>query len=322
MRFDDGRQVKQPGDWPRRRAEIRANWEAIVGKWPALLEKPAVDFLAREHVENFTRHKIRLQLAADVKRDAYLLIPDGQGKFPAVICVFYTAETSANVEPHSGTRAFGYDLARRGFVALCLGSLDADVRKPAITPLQPLMYLAFIAANAHTALAQLPQVDPKRIGIMGHSFGGKWAMFASCLDDRFAAAVWSDPGIVFSEADANVNYWEPWYLGYEPGVARKPGMITATNPRTGAYQRLVAGHHDLNELHALMAPRPLLVSGGAQDPLSRWVVLNNDIALDRFLGYTNRIALTHRAGHPPTAESNEQAYRFLEHFLKDQRAEP
>ena len=27
----------------------------------------------------------------------------------------------------------------------------------------------------------LPEVDPKRIGVMGHSYGGKWAMFASCL---------------------------------------------------------------------------------------------------------------------------------------------
>jgi len=47
-----------------------------------------------------------------------------------------------------------------------------------------------VAANCLTALAQLPEVDALRIGIIGLSYGGKWSMFASCLDERFACAVW------------------------------------------------------------------------------------------------------------------------------------
>ena len=46
--------------------------------------------------------------------------------------------------------------------------------------------LAYVAANCHTALAGLSYVDADRIGIVGHSYGGKWAMFASCLYDKFA----------------------------------------------------------------------------------------------------------------------------------------
>jgi len=46
---------------------------------------------------------------------------------------------------------------------------------------QPLSALGYAAANCHTILADLPEVDSERIGIMGHSYGGKWAMFASCL---------------------------------------------------------------------------------------------------------------------------------------------
>ena len=64
---------------------------------------------------------------------------------------------------------------------------------------QPLTLLAYVAANCHTALAQMPEVDSERIGIVGLSYGGKWSMFASCLYDKFACAVWSDPGIVFNE---------------------------------------------------------------------------------------------------------------------------
>ena len=65
------------------------------------------------------------------------------------------------------------------------------------------------------------------------------ALFASCLYEKFACGVWSDPGIVFDEARSNVNYWEPWYLGREPGRTRKRGVITPESPRTGAYKRLV-----------------------------------------------------------------------------------
>jgi hypothetical protein len=164
-------------------------------------------------------------------------------------------------------------------------------------------------------------VDPSRIGIIGHSFGGKWAMFGSCLCDKYAAAVWSDPGIVWEEKDSNANYWEPWYLGKDKAVIRKPGVVTEANPRTGAYKELVAEHHDLNELAALMAPRPFLVSGGVQDPPAHWVALNGTIALYQFLGYKDRVALSAREGHRPTPKAKEQAYRFLEHFLMDAPAE-
>ena len=104
---------------------------------------------------------------------------------------------------------------------------------------QPLTLLAYVAANCHTALAQMPEVIPDRIGIIGLSYGGKWSMFASCLHEKFACAVWSDPGIVFDEKNANVNYWEPWYLGRDPAVQRKPGVPSDENPRTGLYKKLV-----------------------------------------------------------------------------------
>ena len=72
---------------------------------------------------------------------------------------------------------------------------------------------------------------------------------------------------------------------------------------------------DLHELHALMAPRPFLVSGGSEDPPSRWIALNHSVALNRLLGYTDRVAMTNREEHTPSEESNEQAYLFVEHFL-------
>jgi hypothetical protein len=94
------------------------------------------------------------------------------------------------------------------------------------------------------------------------------------------------------------------------------GVPSRANPRTGPYARLVADGRDLHELHALMAPRPFLVSGGSEDPPERWKALNHAVAVNALLGHTGRVAMTNRPGHLPTAEANEQVYRFFEHVLK------
>ena len=140
-------------------------------------------------------------------------------------------------------------------------------------------------------------------------------MFASCLFDKFACAAWSDPGIAF-DVRPNVNYWEPWYLGWHPRPWRKRGVPTKENPARGLYPRLLKEGRDLHELHALMAPRPFLVSGGAEDTARRWEALNHSIAVCDLLGVKNRVAMTNRPLHSPNPESNEQIYLFFEHFLK------
>src|SRR5690606_18237413 len=128
-----------------------------------------------------------------------------------------------------------------------------------------------------------------------------------------------DPGIVFDEGRPNVNYWEQWYLGYEPGKERPRGGPRAGLPRTGAYRRLVEQGRDLHELHALLAPRPLLVSGGSEDPPERWRALNHLVAVNRLLGRDRQVAMTNRPDHAPTAESNAQLYAFLAEHLQSGR---
>ncbi|MGC9327498.1 MAG: dienelactone hydrolase family protein, partial [Candidatus Hinthialibacter sp.] len=306
LRFYDGRLVKTPEDWQLRRQEILKTWHAMMGEWPPLLDHPAIKYGEKEELEHFSRQKAEIEIAPDHRTmGAYLMIPHGEGPFPAVIVVYYEPETGAGLGKE--LRDFGYQLAQRGFAALSMG-MDASLYYPSQShaELQPLSALAYAAANGYNALANLPNIDPKRIGITGHSYGGKWAMFASCLYDKFACAAWSDGGIVFDESRPNVNYWEPWYLGYEEGVTRKRGVPSEENPRTGAYKKMIEEGFDLHELHALMAPRPFLVSGGSEDRLERWKALNHTIAVNQLLGFKNRVAMTTREGHSPTLESNEQ----------------
>jgi len=319
LKFYDARPVKTAADWPARRQEILDRWHAIMGPWPPLLKAPKLEYLDQQRRDNFTQHHIRIQIAPErFSDDAYLLVPDGNGPFPAAVVVYYESLTGVG-QGQAPLRDFASQLARRGFVTLSLGSPPGSYYPTKNdAQLQPLSFHAYVAANCWQALANLPSVDAERIGIVGHSYGGKWAMFASCLFDRFACAAWSDGGIVFDEKRGNVNYWEPWYLGHDPGQPDRPkGIPTSEKPRTGAYKKLVEQKLDLHELHALMAPRPFLVSGGAEDTPSRWPALNHAIAVNQLLGHANRVAMTNRNGHSPTPESNEQIYLFFERFLKN-----
>jgi Prolyl oligopeptidase family len=315
LKFYDGRPVRTAKDWPARRREILDRWHGIMGLWPPLLKKPRLATVKKERRENFTQRRVRVEVADGLLVPAILLVPDGKGPFPAVVVTYYDAETGAGLR--TKLRDFGYQLTKRGFVTLSIGGFQPRRQRKEEARIQRLSFEAYGLANCHTALANLPIVDAKRIGVVGHSYGGKKAMFASCLYDRFACAVWSDGGIVFDEKRANVNYWEPWYLGYEPGKKqRREGIPSAKNPRTGAYKTLIEQGRELHELHALMAPRPFLVSGGAEDRPHRWIALNHANAVNKLLGYKNRVALTSRKGHSPTKESNDQVYAFFERFLK------
>lgn len=354
--FYNGDMVRTAADWQRRRQEILTRWQSLMGKWPPVIEKPKVEIVKTSRRENFVQHQIRfewlpgklsqdgdrhlaksspqrqgkeplaasprLETASNEMTDGYLLVPDGEGPRPAVLVVYYEPETAIGLGREH--RDFAYQLTKRGFVTLSMGNRAGTDAKtygiyyPSLkkAEIQPLSGLAYTAANAYHVLAGRKEVDPRRIGVVGHSFGGKWAMFASCLYDKFACAVWSDPGIVFNSTRGSINYWEPWYLGYEPGRWRTRGMITAANPCFGLYPRLVAEGYDLHELHALMAPRPFLVSGGSEDPPQQWRALNHTIRVNELLGYKNRVAMSNRPEHSPNAQSNQQIYSFFEHFLK------
>lgn len=324
LKFYNSQQVKNPADWAKRREEILFRWNDMMGKWPAFIEHQKMEILEKVRIDNYIRYKIRYNWLPCQQTEGYLMVPEGKGKRPAVITVYYEPETSAGIGDKE-YRDFAHQLAKRGFVTLSIGTSETtraktyslyypDIQNSAI---QPLSVLAYAAANSWFMLSELPEVDPERIGIIGHSYGGKWAMFASCLFDNFACAVWSDPGIVFDDLRPNVNYWEPWYLGYYPPPWDNTWRIAGNvDGAKGLYPKLRKEGYDLHELHALMAPRPFMVSGGSEDGPARWIPLNHTVAVNKLLGYENRVGMTNRPEHSPNFESNEQIYSFFEFFLK------
>jgi dienelactone hydrolase len=326
--FYNGDRVQTKQDWQKRSKEIRSRWMHMMGEWPSFLKKQKMTRLDSTRRDGFTQYRICFKWLPNEKTEGYLLIPDSSRgkKMPAVIVVYYQPKTAIG-DRFPGFdykyRDFALQLAKRGFITLSLGTTKTTKAKtyslyyPSIdsAQIEPLSTLAYAAANVWYVLSKVPEVDSTRIGIMGHSYGGKWAMFASCLFDKFAAAVWSDPGIIFDDTKPNANYWAPWYLGYTPPPWGKRSKISTHYPEKGLYPKLRAEGYNLQELQALMAPRPFLVSGGVVDTPNRWIVLNHSIAVNRLLGYKNRVAMTNRRLHSPNPRSNQIAYLFFEYFL-------
>jgi hypothetical protein len=327
--FNNGQKVKTPKQWENRKQEIKADWENYLGKWPELDKKQTFQYLDTIDKGTYTQYTVKFKWTPTEFTKGYLLVPKhSKGRMPTVVTVFYDAEATTG-EGRRGKRMdpykhFAVQLANRGFVTLSLGTNEASQRNefslyyPSIdkVSVQPLSMLGYAANNAYYALANHKDVDPKKIGIMGHSFGGKWAMFASCLTDNFAAAAWSDPGIVMQEDRPSVNYWEPWYLGFHPKPWRKRGLITTEMPAYGIYNQLRKDNRNLHELHALMAPRPFLVSGGSEDPVTQWKALNHSVAVNNLLGKKERVAMTNRPTHSLTEDACEVMYKFFEYYLK------
>ena len=154
-----------------------------------------------------------------------------------------------------------------------------QTRHPGCRGLAKMLYDARVAVDI---LAGLPEVDPQRLGAMGHSLGAKEVLYLAALDERIRAAVSSEGGIGtrFSNWDA------PWYLG------------EAIRPSTFDHE-----HH---ELLALVAPRAFLLIGGeSADGDRSWPFIEAALPVYRLYEGTPRVGLlNHRQGHnvPPQAE--------------------
>lgn len=291
LTFYSGKTVETPEKRTTRRAEIWDYWMKMKGEWPQILDQQEFEITCEEKMDGFTRNGVRFYWASNEQTDGNLHIPEKNDKKPAVITLFHEPQTAAGI----GEKLFmdfAYQLAKKGSVTLSIGTTETTKNKTYSlyypsreeASVQPLSMLEYAAANALEMLTKIEDVDPGRIGIVEHSYGVKWAMFASCLYDKFAAAAWIDPGIVFDETKGSgVYHWEPWYLGYYQPHWSDMWNTNGTTAKS-LYPLLRHEGFDLHELHALMASRPFLVSGSSSDLIERWVPLNLTISVNKLLG--------------------------------------
>ena len=184
-----------------------------------------VKTLSEEQRDGYRARKIEIRLSRYYTVPAYLLIPDGQGPFPAVNvlhdhgghffigkekCVRPLACEDSTVIRDAIDWSKGYEgqffgdyLARHGYVVL---SADAPMwgerglKEPMKRQLYDMIagnmmmyginlsaYMTYDDIAATEFLASLPEVDPQRIGCTGWSMGAYRAWMLAALSDRIKA---------------------------------------------------------------------------------------------------------------------------------------
>jgi hypothetical protein len=272
---------KKPPDksrWPAERREIELAARTLLGPFPK--EKPPLKATvsAEEDCGEYRRRKISIQVQPGDRMPAWLLIPKRpQRRRAAAIICFYGTTSGAGKDttvglsgPRPGSAAqrnlaFALDVVEAGFVALAPDYLrDGERVSPGRRPYDTAdFYTRFPDWSVHGKdawdtmraidyLETLSFVDGKRIGMMGHSYGGHSTIFTAALEPRIAVAVANGPVSDF------LHHGLHWAVPKGGGASQSlPAM------RPFVLDQTLAPPITFYEVTSLIAPRPLLVGQAA-----------------------------------------------------------
>jgi len=197
------RVVKTEKDWETRRLEILDGMQEVMGRLPDRTNLPPLDIQVRHVLEEmtFVRKTIQLTAAEGESVPAYLYLPirDGKsvsGQRPALLVLHETddlGKRAVDGESVRANRAFARELARRGYVVIApdfpgFGELkNYDFKASRYQ--SGSMAGIFCHTRCIDLLQGLEEVDPDRIGVIGHSLGGYNAMFLTAFEPRIKVIV-------------------------------------------------------------------------------------------------------------------------------------
>jgi dienelactone hydrolase len=268
------------GTW--RKAGRAKVTECLLAAPPAVPFDPVV--LAEQDRGSHVARKVVLSLTGDSRVLGYLLVPKGQGPFPAVLLLHdhgakfdigkekvvrawedqpeKLASAQKWVETYYGGRYLGDELARRGYVCFCTDALNWSHRGGAGYDGQQalagnLLHLgmSFAGLIAHEDLraaeflATRPEVDARRVAAMGLSMGSFRTWQVAALSDRIAAGV--------------AVCW----------MATVKGLMTPGNNQTRGQSAFTMTHPgllhlmDYPDVASLACPKPMLFYNGLRDGL-------------------------------------------------------
>ena len=182
--------VTSPADWQQRREHILANMQLVMGPLPNASRKVPLDLQVVETVDlgKVVRKKIAFVPEKGDRVPAYLLVPKGRSRRgPAMLCLHQTVAIG-KAEPaglgNNPDLRYALELANRGYVTLApdypnFGEYEFDAYAHGYA--SATMKGIWNHIRAVDLLQSLPEVDPERIGVIGHSLGGHNAMFVAAL---------------------------------------------------------------------------------------------------------------------------------------------
>jgi dienelactone hydrolase len=295
---------------------FRRTLKRLLGKTPAYAPL-RTKLLERVRLPGIVREKVSYAVEPGERVNAYLFLPEGKGRHPAVLCIhqhhreFHLGKSEPAGLAGDPDQAFALELAGRGYVTLAPDLICFEERRHRM--LSGIDYERFEATRrlaegsclqakllwdlgrALDYLSDRSEVDGSRIGCLGHSLGGQEALFLSALDRRIAVGVsscgFSSYRAIFGAA-VNHNF-----AAYVPGLA------------SGG---------DLDRVLALAAPRPFLALAGREDPIFPVAGVRATVRGARRAYEQARDRLRLRVfpgGHCFSAPMRENAYVWLDHWL-------
>jgi dienelactone hydrolase len=288
-----------------RERSLRAMQE-VMGPLPPPARGPLdVQVLEETRLPKYLRRRLTF-LAEDGDRvPAYLLLPhEPSGRKPAVLCLHQTTRPG-KAEPAglAGKPDLHYaaELAERGFVTLApdypnFG--DYQVDPYALGYVSATMKGISNHMRAVDLLVSLPEVDPERIGAIGHSLGGHNTLFATAFDPRIKAAVTSCGFTSFAKyKGGDLTGWS--HKGYMPRIATVYDRSPARMP------------FDFTDVLAAIAPRAVFINAPLRDSNFEVSGVKDTVAAVERLFDGRLQAVYPDAAHEFPPAIRTQAYEFL-----------
>lgn len=310
--------VRTAADWARRRADILAGMQEVMGPLPPDSERVPLDIRHDTEVKTpkYVRRKLTFAVEKGDRVPAWLLIPVGlTAKTAAVLCLHQTVPIGKDEPAGLGTREelrYAQHLAERGYVTLApdypsFGEYPYDFARSRFA--SGSMKAIWNNRRAVDLLATLPEVDAERIGVLGHSLGGHNAMFTAVFDTRLKAVVSSCGFTSFPKYyGGNLHGWSgPRYM---PRIATRYDKQPPRMP------------FDFPEVVAALAPRAFLACAPRKDDNFEVSGVRDCLAaaapVYALLGARDKLQANYPdCGHTFPPEMRRVAYAFLDRWLKD-----
>lgn len=308
-----------PAEWAPRRNHVLGGFQSVIGPLP---QHPStnpldVETVSEESLPKYTLRKVSYLSEPGDRMTAWLLLPkEAKGKLPAVLCLHQTIDIGKDEPVGLGLNDeldYARELAERGYVALApdyptFGENDNDPEAYALGYDSITAKGIWNHQRAVDLLQSLPEVDPERIGCIGHSLGGHNTLFLAAVDTRIKAAVTSCGFCTFpTYYNGDLRGWSQYR--YMPRIETVFAMDAAKLP------------FDFDGVLAAIAPRGVFVSAPTRDANFSLEGTKDAIEKARAVyalhgASDNLIALHPEAEHSFPKEARMAAYDALDKWLQ------
>ncbi len=322
------RPVTTLAEWRIKRQQILDGMQNAMGKLPQLSDLPALDIEILEQLKekNYNRLTISFTVAEKEKISAYLYVPNQKNKkerLPAMLALHETdsiGKKSVDGKGHNTNLAYAKELAERGYVVIApdypgFGDLkDYDFTTDSYQ--SGTMKSIFDNIRCIDLLQARDDVDPDRIGVIGHSLGGHNALFTAAFDTRLKVIVsscgWTPMDFYDAGEDVTKRYGGrlgPWAQDrYMPLLREKYKLDLKKVP------------FDFDEVIAALAPRAFFSNSPVNDSNFAVKGVRKGIAevseVYRFLGVEDNLQVRYPdSKHDFPPEVRMEAYRFIDKIL-------